>query len=197
MIEKTITAARGHGFNPPQVLALIAYLETNPTGCDSPPRAIVSRLVENGADAVNWDCDQNWPWMHAKRKQSDGRRRTPASEALRSGSDATDYDAMFDAIAAAKHPADPEANAKNASVREEWEQSAVESLEQRLGAELDQIPDVDLPTLCTASKDRSIDEAARDARSKLAPYGRDDPRTRAALLKLLDVRQRREPAIVS
>lgn len=65
LAPKAIRSAIEHGFTRPQVQALIAYLESKPVGCTAPHGAIFNRLVEQAADAVHWDCDQNWPWSTA------------------------------------------------------------------------------------------------------------------------------------
>ena len=182
MKAKAIESARQHGFNPPQVLALVKYLAAKPSGCDDPARAIYNRLVDHAADAVSWDCDENWPWSHVKpNRRSKGMGSTE------------DFDAVFEA--AVKHPADPESLARNVAVRTASEAALVDALEATLADELDQLSDDSLTTMCAAVR-REASPAMRDAkqsaRSKLVTYGREDPRTRAALLMVLDLNRRRK-----
>lgn len=68
LVKQAIESAIDHRFTAPQVVALVAYLETNPAGCQSAKGAIYNRLVAQAADAVDWDADQNWPWSEAGTK---------------------------------------------------------------------------------------------------------------------------------
>ena len=163
MVRQSLEDAQENGFNPPQVLAIIEYLETTDHGLDNPAGAIVHRL--KNADAVDWMANEKWPGSH------------------RSGG-GEDLDKMFhDAVQ--KCPVDNAALAANAETRAAQETAAVHVHEEKFGAALDAMPDDELLAWCAklkASKTRLVRDAGVDALNNLEALGRSADKTRAALL---------------
>lgn len=160
LIRKAVDSARDHGFTVPQVLALIAYLETNPPGCQSAKGAIFNRLVEQADDSVHWDADQHWPW-------SDPTAAPPDPTAT-------------------PYPVKPE-SPQSRDEQLARERQRVAELERLTTAHLATLQGMDSPALdklIAEAPIKSQPELKRLVRSK----GRDSPLVQQTLLELLDKR---------
>lgn len=160
LIKQALDSAIEHRFTPPQVLALIAYLETKPPGCKSAKGAIYNRLVAQAADAVNWDCDAHWPW----------------SDSATSGSDKPTE----------AYPVQPVKVDRAAEIEQSRKRAAEQ---QRLidlhAATLATMDQTELENLIAEAPERSRDGLRKQVYAK----GRDSPLAHQTLLGLLDARQ--------
>jgi len=160
LIRQAVDSAREHGFNPPQVMALIGYLETNPPGCQSAKGAIFNRLVTQAEDAVHWDATENWPWSDLT---SNG--TNPHGEA---------------------YPVKPE-SPQDRDAQLARERQRVAELERLTVHHLTTLQAMDseaLDQLISEAPPKSQPELKRLVRSK----GRDSPLVQQTLLELLDKR---------
>lgn len=170
VVSKAIDSAKANCFTPPQILALVEYLESNPPGCKSPGGAIFNRLVHQVPDSVEWMADENWPWSAQK----------CAGE---------DYDGMMRKV----NPVDPQALAAADIMLADRERTKDELLEDQFGEDLDRMTDDELTALCRKPDPRTVDRysireiqlLATTAAFFLSEHGRDEPKTRLALLRVI------------
>lgn len=162
LIRKAVDSAREHEFNPPQVMALIGYLETNPPGCVSAKGAIFNRLVEQAADAVHWDATEHWPW-------SDSSGSAPGTNG-----------------GAAGYPVQPtSAEARDRELAESRRRSVEnDRLIVAHASTLAALDDQALDAVIGEAPEKSQPELRRQVKAK----GRDSPLVHLTLLGLLDRR---------
>ena len=160
-IQDGISAAKRHGFTPPQVLALIDVVGAAPKGATSPAGALWDRL--NTPHAVNWDASEGWPWS----SQSGANPPPPASP----------YDVPDEVSAADAKRREAEDLQRDRDFIAEMGR-----LELEHGATLNAMSGDDLQSLMATASQAAQAMLRRDYTAK----GRDSPDVRPTLLRLID-----------